>query len=469
MVVIDTQSKKIILVSPYEIGRQPFGLAHPAACLQAAGFEVRCVDLSLQRITPDMLEDAALVGLYLAMHTATRIAVEAIPKLKQHSNGACFCAFGLYAPMNASLLHELGVTEVIGGEYETRLLEIAERLHTGDDVLTPQSTTSLSGVQFRVPLRDSLPSLDQYASLLLAEGGERTIGFAETTRGCKHLCRHCPVVPVYEGRFKAIPRDIVLTDIDNQVAAGARHISFGDPDFLNGPTHALRIVAEMHRRHPALSFDATIKVEHLLTHSTLLPALKENGCALVITAVEAIDDHVLQLLDKGHTGAQFDQAIRLLRDVGIDVSPTFMPFTPWTTIEGYRALLTKLIELALVESVAPVQLVIRLLVPAGSKLLELDGFEDLMQPFDSSLLGFPWQHQDPAVDALHAKLQGLVETGEAEGLSRPQLFEQIWQATHEALGEVVPALPDFMGHPVARLSETWYCCAEPTSQQLEGI
>jgi len=78
------------------------------------------------------------------------------------------------------------------------------------------------------------------ASIRIGTGGSRSC----------YRCRHCPVVPVYDGRFRIVQRDVLLADIDQQVDAGARHITFGDPDFWNGVTHAVRIVREMHRRHP---------------------------------------------------------------------------------------------------------------------------------------------------------------------------------------------------------------------------
>ena len=129
------------------------------------------------------------------------------------------------------------------------------------------------------------------------------VGYTEASRGCRHLCRHCPVVPIYNGQFRVVQPDVVLADIDAQVAAGARHITFGDPDFFNGPTHAMRIVEALHAAHPDVTYDVTIKVEHLLQHRDLLPRLADTGCAFVTSAVESIDDRVLRLLDKGHTRA----------------------------------------------------------------------------------------------------------------------------------------------------------------------
>ena len=76
----------------------------------------------------------------------------------------------------------------------------------------------------------------------------------------------------------------------------------------------------------------TIKIEHLLKHRDLLPRLKTTGCLFVISAVESINDRVLELLDKGHTRADFVEAVRLTRDAGLTLTPTFVTFTPWTTL-----------------------------------------------------------------------------------------------------------------------------------------
>src|SRR5262249_48470940 len=147
----------------------------------------------------------------------------------------------------------------------------------------------------------------------------RITGYTESTRGCKHLCRHCPVVPVYNGKFRAVPADVVLDDIRQQAAAGAQHITFGDPDFFNGPKHGLRIVEKMRVEFPSLTYDVTIKIEHLLRRRELLPELKRTGCIMVTSAVESVDDGVLAILEKGHTRADFIEAAGLLRGAGLNL------------------------------------------------------------------------------------------------------------------------------------------------------
>ena len=462
---------EVVLINPYELGRQPFALAEPAAWLKREGCAVHCVDLSLQQLDAQLLARARLVALYLGMHTATRIAVEALPRIRALAPQAQLCAYGLYAPMNQALLRDLGVETILGGECEPELAGLARRLRAGAaGEAQSGAAVNLAKIEFLTPDRSGLPALGRYAHLVEPGGAKKMLGFAEASRGCKHLCRHCPVVPVYQGKFRVVPLPVVLADIAQQVAAGAAHISFGDPDFFNGSTHAMKVVAAMHATFPQLTFDATIKVQHIIAHAKLLPDLKAAGCVFLTSAVESVDERVLLHLAKNHTRADFERALQLCRDAGIGMAPTFVPFTPWTSLEGYLELLRTLLRLRLVEAVPPIQLCIRLLVPEGSWLLRLPGFSDMIGPFDAKLLGYPWQHADARVDALQRELQSLAAQGDQRGLARAQVFAQFWQAAHAALGRTAPPLgaEDF-GVPLAHLSEPWYCCAEPTEQQLQSF
>ncbi|MEO7157089.1 MAG: radical SAM protein, partial [Vicinamibacterales bacterium] len=292
------------------------------------------------------------------------------------------------------------------------------------------------------------PSLDRYASLQMPDGSSKVVGGTDATRGCKHRCRHCPIVPVYDGQFRAVPVDVVLADIRAQVEHGAEHISFGDPDFFNGPAHARRIVEALHREFPALTYDAIIKVEHLLAHRELLPVLTATGCLFITSAVESVDDAVLAKLEKGHTRADFIAAAALCRDAGATLVPTFVAFTPWTTIDGYIDLLRTVADVDLVSNVSPVQWGIRLLVTWQSRLLELPDIQAAIGPFDATSLTYPWEHTDPRVDLLQQQVMALA--GVRAERSREDIFETIC-----ALAQVDLILPSRSTIPY--LNEPWYC------------
>jgi radical SAM superfamily enzyme YgiQ (UPF0313 family) len=264
---------------------------------------------------------------------------------------------------------------ILGPEAEEALVDLV----TGTQS-TARATSVLPRLQFIQPDRSGLPPLDKYASLQMPDGSRKIVGATDATRGCKHRCRHCPIVPVYDGQLRVVPVDVVIADVRAQVAAGARHITFGDPDFFNGPTHARKVIDALHGEFPGVTYDATIKVEHLLAHRELLPRLVETGCLFVTSAVESVDDEVLAKLEKGHTRAGFVDAAAACRSAGLTLVPTFVAFTPWTTLDSYRELLLIVEELDLVEHVAPVQWGIRLLVTWNSRLLELPDVASLVGP-----------------------------------------------------------------------------------------
>jgi radical SAM superfamily enzyme YgiQ (UPF0313 family) len=435
---------RVVLISTYDLGHQPFGLASPAAWLRAEEHEVCTVDLSREDLPPEAIVRADWVAFHLPMHTATRMALPHIEMVRRANPAARICCYGLYAPMSEELLRGLGVHHVIGGEFEEALANlIAGRVSQSPLIV-------LDRLAFQVPDRTGLPPLRVYARLL-HNGERRVAGYTEASRGCKHLCRHCPIVPVYEGRFRIVPRDIVLADIRGQVAAGAEHITFGDPDFLNGPGHALPLVEALHTEFPNLTYDVTIKVEHLLHQRAALPVLARTGCLFIVSAVESMDDAVLLRLAKGHTRADFLRALELTRVHGLSLLPTFVTFTPWTTRESYLELLTAVRDLDLVDNVAPIQLAIRLLIPPGSKLLELNDLGSLA--LDPAALQYRWKHADPEMDVLCSDLQKLIGAADRQGATRRETFGRIWQ---RATGKP----PDF--HLPARatvpfLNEPWYC------------
>ena len=448
---------RAVLISTYELGRQPFGLASPAAWLRSAGAEVECVDVAVEkRLDERLVRRADLIGFYLPMHTATRIALSLVDGARRLNPSAHLCAYGLYAPVNENLLRRHGVATILGGEFEAGLVRLMERIAAGDPAPSqPQPVISLDRLSFQVPDRTGLPPLTRYARLHMPDGTHRLAGYTEASRGCKHLCRHCPIVPVYNGRFRVVQAEVVMEDIRRQVAAGARHITFGDPDFLNAPKHAMELVRALHAELPSVTFDVTAKVEHLLQHSGLLAEFRDSGCAFVTTAVEAIDDQVLEYLQKGHTRSDFLRLTRLARAAGLVLRPTFVAFTPWSTLEGYRALLAALEELDLVPNVSPVQLAIRLLIPAGSRLLELAEVRELIGPFDEGALVFPWKHRDPRVDELQGTVRRIVESCPAA-----EAFDRAWAAAHRALDEPLPAAavhPSPARVTVPYLTEPWYC------------
>ena len=450
----------VVLVSTYDLGRQSFGVASPLAWLRRAGIDASPVDLSRDRLSAELVSTATFIAFYLPMHTATRLAIPVIDRVRTLNPAATICAYGLYAQLNEPLLREHGVTVILGPEAEEELVAAvaASSGVRGAGSLDPAIATAIPRLKFIQPDRSGLPSLDRYATLQMPDGSRKIVGATDATRGCKHRCRHCPIVPVYNGQFRVVAVDVVMADIRAQVLAGATHITFGDPDFFNGPTHARKVIDALHAEFPHVTYDVIIKIEHLLAQRALLPRLVETGCLYVTSAVESVDDEVLAKLEKGHTRADFIAAAAACRAAGLTLIPTFVAFTPWTTIDSYRQLLDVVADLDLVEHVAPVQWGIRLLVTWNSRLLELPDIASVAGPFDPKTLTYPWSHPDSRVDDLQRDVMALA--GVRMTQSRRDMFERIRDLAHfTSTDHQIKRSPDSVmpRTSVPYLNEPWYC------------
>jgi len=447
----------ILLVACYELGHQPLAVAWPAAFLERRGYRPALLDVSVEPFDADKVRGARLVAISVPMHTALRLGV-AFAERARAVNPTCHIAFyGLYASLNAEYLLKHAAGSVLSGEVEDALVALAQTLETERRSL-PAPGTILKKLEFAVPSRTQLPSLKKYAHVE-RDGRLELAGYVEASRGCKHLCRHCPIPPVYGGRFFVVPPDVVLADIRQQVDAGAAHITFGDPDFLNGPGHALAVARALHAELPSVTFDFTAKVEHLLKQRARLPELADLGCAFIITAAESLSDTVLANLAKGHTRADILAALHAVRAAGIALRPTWVPFTPWTTLDDYRELLHFVEAHALIDAIDPVQFSIRLLVPPGSLLLESPAMRPFLGPLVEDAFYYRWTHPDPRMERLATDVAALVARAVDAREDAAATFNRIRGLADAAAG--ASPRPDVVLPPERtrppRLTEPWFC------------
>lgn len=453
----------VLLISCYELGHQPLGIALPVGFLERAGYAPASMDIAVEKFDANKAARAQFIGISVPMHTALRLGVKVIERIREINPTCHVCCYGLYASLNSQYLLEHGADSCIGGEYESPLVALIESLQAGANgdvagVINRRQSEGpyLQRLPFVVPSRSELPTLDKYAGLE-HNGNRRTAGYVEASRGCLHLCTHCPIPPVYGGRFFILPQEVVLEDIRRQVQAGATHITFGDPDFLNGPKHSLAVVRAMHEEFPSVTFDFTAKIEHLLKRGTDLPEFAAAGCLFIITAVESLSERVLRILDKGHTRADVVAALELVRSAGIALRPTWVVFTPWTTLDDYCEVLEFIETNGLIDHVDPVMYTIRLLIPPQSWLAEHPETLPHRGPLDEAAFSYKWTHPDPRMDQLHQDVSRLVARDAQASEDASTTFYRVLDL---AFGRQPPKVA--MSLPIhrqraPRLTESWFC------------
>lgn len=469
----------ILLISCYELGHQPLGIALPLGFLERAGYAPEGMDTSVESFHIEKVARAHFIGISVPMHTAIRLGVRIAEYIRETNPTCHICFYGLYASLNADYLLRHVADSVIGGEFEMPLVALVDSLDSGhlneiEGVCCRGKKIHpfLKRMSFPLPSRNSLPALTNYAHLEY-NGSQSLVGYVEASRGCLHYCLHCPIPPVYGGRFFVVPKEIVLEDIRRLVGSGARHITFGDPDFLNGPTHSLRIVREMYNEFPEITFDFTAKVEHVLKYGSLFHELGSLGCIFMISAVESLSDTVLANLEKGHTRADVYEALKIVREAGIAFRPTWVAFTPWTNADDYIDMLEFVNEEDLIDHVDPVQYTIKLLVPPGSLLLSRGAIQPFLGLLDQASFFYHWKHPDTRMDILQQKVRSIVEQATKNEEDPAIIFNRIMATTYTFLGRGVPTLhtptPLELRNRPPRLTEPWFCCAEPTDDQFHSV
>ncbi|HEU4895816.1 MAG TPA: radical SAM protein [Acidimicrobiia bacterium] len=445
---------RVLLVSTYELGRQPVHLASPAAALRRGGHEVRTVDIAVDDLTDDDVDWPDRMAISVPMHTATRLADSLVAAVHARRPDLPIALYGLYAGVGSA-----EVDARLEGEYEPALIEWA----MGG---TSTSSRHLGRSDLLVPDRRGLPGLDRYARLE-HEGATVLAGAVEASHGCRHRCRHCPIPAVYDGRIRVVSRHDVLADIENLVSAGAGHITFGDADFLNAPAHSVAILEAAHEAHPEVTFDATVKVEHIIRHAAIWPHVAGLNLLFVVSAFESVDEETLEILDKGHTVTDMVEAVALTRDAGIHIRPTWLPFFPWTSPAEVADVFRFIDDQELTGATDPVQLAIKLLMPKGSLLESHPAMTQYLSGYDPSALTWRWDFADPETELLYKELEAIAANASDCGQEAITTLNEMRLVVSRASGRELPPLQDVT--PAPRLTESWFCCAEPTGSQTVTI
>ena len=439
----------ILLISCYELGHRPIGLTRPLSTLEAAGFSPDAIDIAVEPLDAEKVKHARFIGISVPMHTALRLGVHLLQRIREINPNVSICMYGLYAELNADYLLSHGVDSCISGDASIQLVGLVQSV-------VEEKQTEAQGLRPKIIKNGKLPTLENYAQF--EDNGEvRTVGYTETTHGCKHLCTHCPIPPIYNGKFFPVQRETVLEEIQKQVAEGATHITFGDPDFLNGPMHGLRILRAMHETFPNLTFDFTTKIEHILKHRKHFPEFAKLGCRFIISAVESLSETVLTILEKHHTRADVETAIEIVHSTGIALRPTWVPFTPWTTLDDYLEILEFVNTHRLIYHVDPVQYAVRLLIPPGSYLLNRPETKVLSLTLNETAFSYIWAHPDPRMDELHKTVNTLVENDARADVDALKTFYRIWELAADIRGYAMPIQKKAANLPAPRLTEAWFC------------
>jgi radical SAM superfamily enzyme YgiQ (UPF0313 family) len=439
---------KILLLSFYDLGKQPKIISELYQKLENGLNTIDIIDYSIENKNID-LENYDVLGIYASMHTASVLAEE---YLRDKQLPSKLFVFGLYA----NVFSEMFLNFKTINSFDTDEL---------DNFLGTELNKNYS-YKHSVPDRTLLPSIKDYSHIV--DGSNNLVaGSVETTYGCKHECTHCPVPIQFKGSFKTFGIDKIIKDVENQVEAGAKHISFNDPDFFNGPKHALKILENLNNKFPEISYDSTIKVQHILNYQEYFKQLKDLNMLFVISAFETTNDKVLNILRKNHTSDDLKTAVEISLDNDIDIRPTWMPFSPWTEKLDLVNIIKLIENYKLRETVDPIQLTIKLLIPKNSLILESAEIEKYLEIYDPSSFSYSWKYEFPIINKIQNSLFTYVL--ENESVDEYTQYLGLVKIIESYTNTELLLDTNYLKKHVPKLSETWFCCSEPNKIQLDRI
>lgn len=392
---------RVLVVSAFEAELQPLTCACAGAALRSCGVDVVGWDAHQ---APEAIPVGPFELVLLSVQQFEGVERGlGLVRLLRVGYGATLVAFGQYAQLyHRRFLRD--VDAVLLEEPELVAAELAELARgerpaagvpgamTGDTV---QPRPPRRRLAVPLPARDLFPSVVHYPAHHTPYG---LMGNIEATRGCHHKCTYCSVYGAYGGGVAAFDTATVLADCRQLADEGVRHFSFIDAEFFNSRTIGVDVVRRLVEEIGLVTFELTTRVDHLLSYRKELDELVSLGLVRVTSALEFPSDRILRIFDKHITVDDMRAAVAVAEDVGFELNPTFIPFTPWVEYDELLTFEDFLLETGLAKVTDPTAMQTRLLLFKGSPLLSSPWLEGIAT-VDRGLW-VDWTHPDRRVERL---------------------------------------------------------------------
>jgi len=351
---------RVLLISanrerqPYPV--VPNGLACVASALDAAGHDVRFVDLcfagnpiatakrALREHDPEIVgvsirnidnSDAIALRHYTPEARELFSAIRSTaPKAKVIAGGA---AFGV-AP--EALFQSFGVDYAVAGDGERASVALVDAIARHNDIAAVPGLVRLvdGRVHFSPPGEDDrlddlpAPALHRWIDLRRYERNGATIPI-QTKRGCVYKCVYCTYRNVEGWGYRTRDPERVADEIEElNREAGVKSFDFVDSTFNSPPGHAVEVCEAIIRRKLKVHLDTT-NFTPATASDELLSAMRRAGFRTLGITAESASDPVLQKLEKGFTAAKAREVAERVEKHGIRALWIFLVGGPGETKE----------------------------------------------------------------------------------------------------------------------------------------
>lgn len=330
----------------------PLTLAYIAAGLRQSGHRIRLVDcialklnvndlLNISRdFKPDLIVmNTAFPSLKGDMATATAL---------KKGDGVKIAAVGLCVTLlDRQFLEKFrDINFAIIGEPEwavrnlVTVLEKNEPLNTvqglifweGKKVIEnkPQDFSANNPNALPFPARDLL---DNSAYTLPVTGEKFTL--LSVGRGCPYSCTYCIANVYYGKKFRKRAVTSIVDEIEECVNKyGISNFLFWGESFTMDPDYGAAICDEILKKGLNIKWSTTSRVDTL--NKRLLSKMKKAGCLMLGLGIESVEQGILDGAKKGITLEDTKNAIRIVKEAGIQAMGHFIFGLPGDTKKTAR-------------------------------------------------------------------------------------------------------------------------------------
>ena len=338
---------RILLINPFypisETPSPPLGLAYLAAALEAAGNQVKILDLVVfpysQTLLQEVLRDfaPAMVGataVTMTLDNANQVIRDVkilAPEIVTVMGGphVTFCA-----RQTLEACPDLDI--VVLGEGEATIVALAKAVMQGSNLEQIQGIVFRKGEAFcTTPPRDYLADIETLplpARHLLPLGRYRALGMPislTTSRGCPFKCIFCVGRKMVGAKVRYRDPVKIVDEMAYLNTLGFHQVNIADDLFTANKEHCLAVCDEIRRRELKMKWTSFARVDTV--SQDLLTHMRTAGCQAVSFGVESANEQILKRIKKGITLDQVINAVNLCNEAGVTPHASFILGLPGET------------------------------------------------------------------------------------------------------------------------------------------